>query len=153
MLRHVDHSDIALTVVLVWAFAWGLNQVIGLLQRRRHPEPVDPAIEPPIVLNESSRADVAGDLSVFGSIDEAQSYIEIYDIDDPSFHLFDGRGRRLAMLTPSHGDGVRLVVAEENPSQEEVLTAALRSHLARLETPPAGLAEMTLEELIGVSSS
>ncbi len=105
------------------------------------------------MLNESSRADVAGDLSVFASVEEAQSHIEIYDIDDPSFHLFDSKGRTLGMVPPAHGGGVRLVAREKEPSHEEVLARALRSHLVRLETPAADLAEMTLEELIGASRS
>ncbi|MGX1196223.1 hypothetical protein [Parvibaculum sp. MBR-TMA-1.3b-4.2] len=144
---------IVLVVVLVWGAAWGLKEAIGLLQRRRHPEPVDPAIEPPIVLNESSRADVAGDLSVFRSIEEAQSHIEVYDIDDPSFHLFDSKGRTLGMVPPAHGGGVRLVAREEDPSHEEVLVEALRSHLERLQNPPSGLDRMTLSELLNAARS
>lgn len=144
---------IGLTVAFVWAVAWGLNQVVGLMQRRRHPEAADPVIEFPVVLNESTRADVAGDLSVFASVEEAQSYIEIYDIDDPSFHLFDGKGRKLGLVPPSHGDGVRLVAREAEPSHEDVLIEALRSHLERLQNPPSGLDRMTLSELLNAARS
>lgn len=50
-----------------------------------------------IIINESSERRRSGDVSVYKDIETAELSCEIYDVDDPSFFIFDSDGNLYVM--------------------------------------------------------
>ena len=85
-------------------------------------------IKPPIIVNESSSLEICGDISVFTTVEAAESYFEPWYVDE-SYFAFDGDGHRLLMESIGHRVRFRLLERElANPDIARVyLKARLQS--------------------------
>ncbi len=114
---------------------------------------VPPLLEPPLLLWES------GDLHIFDSVPEAESWLEAVDVRDGIYRGFDARGRLLMLGTSLKVSKVlgllktaieRVVIssAEEVPGHREELRGILLKFLAACGDDSEALGRMSLDELI-----
>lgn len=101
-------------------------------------------MEAPVIVDDS------GDVVKFGSVDDAERYIEIYDVRDGSIRAFDATGRVLNLsITADMPPRVR--VSEAQDEAPDALRQVLVAYLAQVS--PAEYADVVtgerpLEELV-----
>lgn len=71
--------------------------------------------------------DNRGDVSVFRSVPDAETYIEAIDVQNREYDGFDSLGRLLELSTD--GRFVHIALAERTPTHADQLTIVLRSFL------------------------
>jgi len=103
-------------------------------------------IQPPIILNENARMDVGGDVNVFFSVEDAESYVEAIDVENDEYFAFDSQGRLLQFEVS--GDFVRLRPAENDPSHQDVLRKLLVSLLVGMGHDRQACEAKTLANLV-----
>jgi hypothetical protein len=97
-------------------------------------------IVPPVIVSES------GDVDVFGSVGDAERYLEPIDVQAGRFIAFDSEGR-LLKLHPTI-PRVTIDCAEETPTHEEQLSDLLRRFLGHVGVTDPGLASESLAKLV-----
>jgi hypothetical protein len=107
----------------------------------------------PIVINDSTRIDVSGDLRVYNSIAAAELSLEGYDAGDDQLHAFDCNGLLLRIVAndPAPYSGAHLEPAEPTPTHHDVLLIILRDFLIRTGRHRTDVEIMTPEELLSVT--
>ena len=102
-------------------------------------------MRPPIIINESKYAEIAGDLSVYCSIELAERAIEYDSAFDDHQHAYDSEGLLLKIVPNEDCRASHLEPAETTCSQRDLLIAILRDFLG---VPKATVEAMDLESLI-----
>jgi hypothetical protein len=107
---------------------------------------VDPATgaKPPII------ADNRGDLCVFETIAQAESYMEPVDVRNGEYVVFDSEGRSLVPVVASNGNRERTVLksAESTPAHAKALRDALIRFLAKTRFASPSPEKMSLAQLL-----
>jgi hypothetical protein len=105
---------------------------------------------PPIIVNDSFRPDVAGDLSIYKSVEMAEKSFEVYDVGDVDTHIFDSAGRRLRLdLSP---DGrVILKYSEDNREYHELVLSIVLEFLKNIGQPEGDVMGKSLEQLVDIA--
>lgn len=102
------------------------------------------AAKPPII------ADNRGDLCVFETIAQAESYMEPVDVRNGEYVVFDSGGCLLVPVVASNGNRERTVLksAESTPAHAKVLRDALIRFLAKTRFATPGMEQMDLAQLV-----
>jgi hypothetical protein len=96
---------------------------------------------PPIV------ADDRGDILVFPTVVDAESYIEPIDADLGTYVAWDAVGNRLTVASVDSGRAVRIRVDETTPADPDALTARLRWFAGRFNRSDDWVARMDVASL------
>jgi hypothetical protein len=102
-------------------------------------------VKPPII------ADNRGDLCIFGSIKNADAYIEPIDIVNSEWVIYDSEGRLLKASVVKKGRLVESIVLEEledEPCHQGDLRNALIDFLVRVGEPKEFLSACSLKQLV-----
>jgi len=102
------------------------------------------AAKPPII------ADNRGDLCVFETVAQAESYMEPVDVRNGEYVVFDSEGRLLVPVVASNGNRERTVLksAESIPAHEKALRDALVRFLAKTRSASPSPEKMSLAQLL-----
>ena len=102
------------------------------------------AAKPPII------ADNRGDLCVFETVAQAESYMEPVDVRNGEYVVFDSEGRLLVPVVASNGNRERTVLksAESVPAHEKALRDALVRFLAKTRSASPSPEKMSLAQLL-----
>lgn len=88
-------------------------------------------MKPPIVINDSPRANWSGDLRVYDSVEAAERAIEFDDANDDQLHAYDSEGRKLKIVPNKDRRTAHLEEAEKVPTHGGLLLTILRDCLLR----------------------
>jgi hypothetical protein len=108
-------------------------------------------MKPPIIINESKYAEIAGDLSVYCSIELTERAHEYDSAFDDHQHAYDSEGLLLKIVPNEDRRAAHLEPAEATPSQRDLLIAILRDYLAGFGAPKAAVEAMDLDGLIAAA--
>jgi len=100
----------------------------------------------PIIVNESSKIEAPGDVSLFESVFAAERYLEPEDVENKEYFIFDSEGQRLRPLV--EGRSVRLTQSETDPNQAETLRSMLAWLLELAGNQEAWCRNASLSELV-----
>lgn len=104
-------------------------------------------MKPPVILNESRKIDVAGDVGFYRSNAEVLAQIEAIDVENQEYHAFDSDGRLLT-LSLGENDVILIEEAETEPSHQQMLRTILIEHFAHLGVPEERCRAASLGELV-----
>lgn len=105
-------------------------------------------MKPPIIINESSRIDLSGDVGFYASVEAAQLDLEPIDVDNDEYFAFDSEGRRLRLSTD--GRFVRIADGERNPKHQAILKIILADYFRRAGLEQRQYQGASLDELISI---
>ena len=115
-------------------------------------------VRPPIIVNEH------GDIHVFPSVEEAETYLEPVDVRNNEYVAYDSEGRRLILsvrsrprtflfgLLTSNVETVAIGCEEEQPQHAEELRIVLAGSLQRRGHPADVVQGLSLRALMSAAS-
>jgi hypothetical protein len=106
-------------------------------------------MKPPIVINDSLREHLSGDLGVYRSVELAERSIEFDDAADDRLRAYDGEGRVLRIV--GDRDRRRAHLEADGGAKRDVLISILRVFLVRLGEPRQTVEGMQLEQLLSLA--
>lgn len=95
-------------------------------------------VKPPIIVNQQ------GDVMIFEDIKEAESYIEVVDVENEEYVVFDSEGLVLTPRVLEDGIHVRLLNSSLLDPQPVELAGVLRRMLSQLGVEKTGVREDTI---------
>jgi hypothetical protein len=108
-------------------------------------------MKPPIIINDNTRAEKSGDLSVYESIERAERALDYESAQDDQLHVYDSNGLLLRVVGNADCRGAHLEAVEIAPGHKDTLIAILIDFLTKLGEPKVKVDVMTLEELIAAA--